>query len=208
MINLFIKTFTLHPFAMTDAQQHNYNSTGKNDENIDQNAEEGSFLKLLWYSATLKTFSHLKGIYNFKNWILLRCSVALVEYGILFVISQKGSVHIDPFGVTIDATLKKIAGNVIIGFIVSLIYKNVGFYRCVFIMSYSVTSVLALDVILSIYGNLTGVNIIIIKKKMADEIPISGSETIYTFLVLVEFIMSIYCLFFYLRKNMRVVYKP
>lgn len=41
IIDSFIKTIMPHPFAMADAQQHNHNSIGKNNKNVDQNSEEG-----------------------------------------------------------------------------------------------------------------------------------------------------------------------
>lgn len=192
---------------MTKIQQQDYCTSHKNEETNDKNTEQNVFLKLIWHSATFKTFTNLKKIYTIENWALFQVFFVLSEITFLLITDNYASEDIDILTFFIVSMIIYIVCSALVAFITSKIYKDVGFYKCCLIMNYSFVPVLIMNIVLIIYGNLLKIDVAGITDKISLNIFLHPKETIYTYLGLISVSLFIYCLFFYLRRNMEAACK-
>lgn len=168
---------------------------------MDQTTEESSFLKLLWYMVTLKTFGHLKGIYTCTNWIFLQILIILINFGLFFLAEQifPGKLNIKAVIIVCFSVQNIVLGLVAFGF--SMAYKNVGFSKFFFAITYSLFLVNTMCNVLFIYAELNGINSETIQYSLENNIPLSVSENVYLLCGILTSILSFYSMFFYVKRN-------
>lgn len=192
---------------MNKSQQSNVNSI-ENNEDDDQNPEEGTFFKLLWYSIIFKTFSYLKGIYRITNWIILRVIVILIEFIFTFLFRRVTGLEFNITAIVVVSTLKDIIGSAVIASLASKIYKNIGFCTCYLLAEFVQIPVTVLTWIFLIFGSFAVTNKETIQYKIEYSLSLSECETEWTIFEIFRYALRFFCLTFYLRRNLKAIWKP